>query len=77
MEIGSTAAAGLWANQAQFNQAADRIANVNTPPAPGANPVELTEEVPAMILAENGYTANAQLLRVQDETTHSLIDVFR
>jgi flagellar hook-associated protein FlgK len=75
MRIDGTAAAGLWANQALFTQAAHRIANVNTPPEPGEDPVELTEEVPAMIVAEHGYTASARVLRVQDETSRSLIDV--
>ena len=75
MRIDSTAAAGLWANQALFTQAAHRIANVNTPPEPGEDPVELAEEVPAMIVAEHGYTASARVLRVQDETSRSLIDV--
>ena len=75
MRIDGTAAAGLMANQALFTQAAHRIANVNTPPEPGENPVELTDEVPAMIVAEHGYTANARVMRVQDETSRSLIDV--
>jgi flagellar basal body rod protein FlgG len=75
MRIDGSSAAGLWANQALFTQAAHRIANVNTPPGPGDDPVELAEEVPAMIVAEHGYTANARVMRVQDETSRSLIDV--
>jgi len=75
MRIDGTAAAGLWANQALFTQAAHRVANVNTPPEPGEEPVELADEVPAMIVAEHGYTANARVMRVQDKTSRSLIDV--
>lgn len=67
--------AGLWANQAMFNQAAHRVANVNTPPAPGEQPVELAEEIPAMIVAGHGYTATARALRVQEELAGALIDV--
>ena len=75
MRIDGTAAAGLWANQALFTQATHRVANVNTPPEPGEEPVELADEVPAMIVAEHGYTANARVMRVQDKTSRSLIDV--
>jgi len=75
MQIGSTSVAGLRANQALFDQAAHRIANVNTPPEPGEDPVELTEEVPAMIVAEHGYTATARALRVQEELAGALIDM--
>jgi hypothetical protein len=75
MRIDGTAAAGLWANQALFTQAAHRIANLNAPPAPGEEPVELAEEVPAMIVSEHGYKASARVLRAQDETSRSLIDV--
>lgn len=67
--------AGLWANQAMFNQAAHRVANVNTPPAEGEAPVDLTEEIPAMIVAGHGYTATARALRVQEELAGALIDV--
>jgi len=75
MQIGPTSVAGLWANQALFDRAAHRIANVNTPPEPGEDPVELTEEVPAMIVAEHGYTATARALRVQEELAGALIDM--
>ena len=75
MRIDGTAIGGLWANQALVAQAAHNIANVNTPPEPGEDPVELAEEFPAMIVAEHGYTASARVLRVQDETSRSLIDV--
>ncbi len=73
MRIDSTAAAGLWANAALFNAAAHRVANVNTEDV--EPPVELAEEIPALIVAQHGYTANARVLRVQDETSRSLIDV--
>ena len=75
MRIDGTATAGLWANQALFDQAAHRVANVNTPPEPGEDPVELTEEIPAMIVAEHGYTATARALRVQEELAGALIDM--
>jgi flagellar hook protein FlgE len=72
MRIDGTAITGMWANEALFTQAANNVANMNTP---REQPVELAEEVPAMIVAEHGYTANARMLRVQDETSRSLIDV--
>ena len=75
MRIDSTAIQGLWANAALFNGAAHRIANVNTPPAEGEQPVELAEEIPAMIVAQHGYTASARVLSVQDEMSGALIDV--
>jgi flagellar hook protein FlgE len=74
MRIDSTAIGGLWRGEALFDRAADNIANVNTPDH-GDQPVELTDEIPAMIVAEHGYTASARVLRVQDETSRSLIDV--
>jgi flagellar hook-associated protein FlgK len=75
MRIDSTAIQGMWAHQAMFAAAAHSIANVNTPPAEGEQPVELAEEIPAMIVAQHGYTANARVLSVQDEMSGSLIDV--
>jgi flagellar hook-associated protein FlgK len=75
MVIGSAAIQGMWAHQAMFTTAAHNIANVNTPPAAGEQPVELTEEIPAMIVAGHGYTANARVLSVQDEMSGALIDV--
>lgn len=75
MVIGSAAIQGMWAHQAAFQAAARNIANVNTPPEPGEQPVELAEEIPAMILAQHGYTANARVLSVQDEMSGALIDV--
>jgi flagellar hook protein FlgE len=75
MRINSTAIQGLWANAALFHTAAHRIANVNTPPAEGEQPVELAQEIPAMIVAQHGYTASARVLSVQDEMSGSLIDV--
>jgi flagellar hook protein FlgE len=75
MRIGSASIAGLQANAALFDRAANNVANVSTPPADGEQPVELAEEMPAMIVAGHGYTANARALRAQDETSQSLIDV--
>jgi flagellar hook-associated protein FlgK len=75
MRIDSTAIQGMWANASLFNAAAHRIANVNTPPAEGEQPVELVEEIPAMIVAQHGYTASARVLSVQDEMSGALIDV--
>jgi len=75
MVIGTSAIQGMWAHEAMFAAAAHNIANVNTERAPGEDPVELTEEIPAMIVAEHGYTANARVLRVQDEMSGALIDV--
>ena len=75
MRIDSTAIQGMWAHQQMFAAAAHNIANVNTPPAEGQQPVELAQEIPAMIVAQHGYTANARVLSVQDEMSGSLIDV--
>ena len=75
MVIASSAIQGMQVHQAMFQAAAHNIANVNTPPEPGAQPVELVEEVPAMIVAQHGYTANARVLSVQDEMSGALIDV--
>jgi len=74
MRIGSTPVQGMLMNAGMFTAAANNIANVNTPDY-ADDPVELTEEIPAMIVAEHGYTANARVLRVQDEMSGSLIDV--
>ena len=74
MRIGSTSIAGMWANEALFTAAANNVANVNTPDY-REQPVELAEEIPAMIVTEHGYTANARMLRVQDETSGALIDM--
>jgi len=74
MRIGSTPVQGMLMNAGMFTAAANNIANVNTLDY-ADEPVELAEEIPAMIVAEHGYTANARVLRVQDEMSGSLIDV--
>jgi flagellar hook protein FlgE len=73
MRIDSTSLAGLWANETKFAKAANNVANVNTEDYAGG-PVDLAEEFPMMTVAEIGYTANARVVRTQDETTKSLID---
>ena len=73
MRIDGTAIGGMWANEALFTEAANNIANVNTP---REQPVELTQEVPAMIVASHGYTANARVLSVQDEMSGALLDAW-
>jgi flagellar hook-associated protein FlgK len=41
----------------------------------GASGVNLAEEMPGLSLAEVGYTALARVIRVQDQTMGSLIDM--
>jgi flagellar hook protein FlgE len=65
--------AGIQANAMLFDRAANKVANVNSEDRDP--PVDLADEVPAMDLAEIGYTASARAIRWQDETTQSLIDV--
>ena len=72
MRIDGTSISGLMANQAMFQAAAHNVANVNTP---REQPVELAQELPAMGVAEIGYTANARVISTQDELSGELIDV--
>ena len=44
-------------------------------PAPGMSGTDLAEELPALVMAGATYGANAAAIRVQDETTRSLVDV--
>jgi flagellar hook protein FlgE len=44
-------------------------------PAAGMSGTDLAEELPAIAVAGATYAANAAAVRVQDETTGSLVDV--
>ena len=72
MRIDGTSINGLMANQALFQDAASRVANVN---APRQQPVEFAQELPAMTVAEIGYSASARVISTQDEMSGELIDV--
>lgn len=54
-----------------FAAGAHNVANVNTP----GFRVSLTEEIPALIVADHGYRANATVIRAQDEMSGALLNV--
>lgn len=43
--------------------------------AAGMSDVSLTEEIPALIVADHGYRANATVIRTQDEMSGALLNV--
>ena len=74
--VGLTSALeGINRSEAQFNRAADRIAQL--PPAQPAqsDQVDLSAEAVALIQSKNSFEANTNVLKVADELDRTLMDL--
>jgi hypothetical protein len=65
---------GLQNSEAQFNQAAQNIAEwPASSAAPKGDYVDLSQQAVALIQAKNSFEANTAALKVGDEMTESLL----
>jgi hypothetical protein len=64
---------GIQRSEAQFNQAAQNIAQDPGPSTPPGDRVDLSAQAVALIQAKNSFEANTKALKVGDEMTQSLL----
>jgi hypothetical protein len=65
---------GLQSSEAQFNQAAQNIAEwPASPSAPKGDSVDLSQQAVALIQSKNNFEANIAALKVGDEMTETLL----
>jgi flagellar basal body rod protein FlgC len=65
---------GLQASEAQFNQAAQNIAEwPQSSSAPKGDYIDLSQQAVALIQSKNSFEANIAALKVGDEMTETLL----
>jgi len=74
MTIGmTTSLQGMQNAEAQFNQAAQNIAQSASSPTPQGDTVDLSAQAVALIQSKNSFEANTAALKVGDEMTQALL----
>jgi flagellar hook protein FlgE len=74
MTIGVTQSLqGMQRAEAQFNQAAQNIAQGPVSPSARGDSVDLSTQAVALIEAKNSFEANTAALKVGDEMTQTLL----
>ena len=72
MEIVNIALGGLEAAQGSLQKAAERIAKAADP---GADSIDLSTEMVALLAARNQFASNARVVQTGDEMSKMLLDV--
>jgi flagellar hook protein FlgE len=75
MQITGIALQGLTEAQGRLEQAARRIAGGAAGAAPGADTVELSREITALLVARESFEANAALIQTVADIEGHLLDV--
>ena len=76
MTIGQTTAVqGLQQSQAQFDRAAAKIATPFTSSASQGDIVDLSAVAVAMMESKNSFEANIQVLKVDNQMQHTLLNI--
>lgn len=74
MTIGmTTSLQGMQKAEAQFNQAAQNIAQSASSPTPQGDTVDLSAQAVALIQSKNSFEANTAALKVGDQMTQALL----
>ena len=81
MTIGMTSSLqGMQRAEAQFNQAAQNIAqgpSTSTTPAPQVDTVDLSAQAVALIQSKNSFEANTAAFKVSNEMTQALLSAIK
>ena len=76
MTIGQTQAIqGLQGSEAQFDRAAAKIAVPFTSSAPQGDLVALSTQAVAVLESKNSFEANIQVLKVDNQMQHTLLNI--
>jgi len=76
MTIGQTQAVqGLQKSEAQFNQAASKIAQSPFSSSAPADVADLSTQAIALLQSKNSFEANIQVLKVDNQMSQTLLNV--
>ena len=66
---------GLTRSEAQFNSAADRIAQLPPAQPKQGDQVDLSSEAVALLQSKNSFEANTKVVKVADQMEQTLLDM--
>jgi flagellar hook protein FlgE len=70
----NTSLEGLARSEAQFNQAAQQIAQLPATPE-GGDTVSLSDAAVQLIQSKNNFDANTKAIKIEDQMTQSLMSI--